>query len=337
MKLTSKAPSTTQRVLLYGGPKTGKSELAGKLSQYYNLYWFDAENGYIVLTKLPLDWQERIDIVSVPDSRVLPMCVETWLKIIKGTEHFVCEAHGKCSCALCKKNGAFESRVCFNEHGPNDIVVFDSLTQFTNSCISNITKTQPDDYKMDYGDWGQLGVLVDKFLSQVQAARYNIVCITHEAEVEMEDGKSKLVPVCGSSKSSRNTAKYFDHVVYVEVRNKKHVAGSGTDYSNTAVTGSRTNVKLEATASANLLDIFTSWKHTGTGGDRSYVQVNIPDTSVQAKEILKEESLENIPVVAQEQDGLQQIADSLISGKLIVDTRTPGQIALDNLKAKMAK
>ena len=38
---------------------------------------------------------------------------------------------------------------------------------------------------------------------------------------EGEDGRKKIVPVCGSSKSSRNTAKYFDEVVYCEVKNKK--------------------------------------------------------------------------------------------------------------------
>lgn len=334
MKLTNKAPSTTKRVLLYGGPKSGKSLLAGKLSEHYNLHWFDAENGYSVLTQLPISWQERIDIIAVPDSRVMPMAVETWLKVIKGTEHFVCEAHGKCSCALCTKQQAPTNRVCFNELGPQDIVVFDSLTQFTNSCISNITKLQADDYKMDFGDWGQLGVLIDKFLSQVQAARYNIVCITHESEVEMEDGRSKLVPVSGSSKSSRNTAKYFDDVIYVEVRNKKHVVGSSTAYSNTAVTGSRSGVELEKAGDkgASLLDIFTSWKMapspSRTIGNRPELVV-MDDTYVPTAE-QKEETLA----------ALKEVSNKLLDiapAKTDTTNMTPGQIALMNLKANQQK
>lgn len=355
MRLTNKAPSTTKRVLLYGGPKSGKSLLAGKLAEYYNLHWFDAENGYSVLTQLPVTWQERIDIIAVPDSRVMPMAVETWLKVIKGTEHFVCEAHGKCSCALCKKQGLVENRVCFNELGPQDIVVFDSLTQFTNSCISNITKLQADDYKMDFGDWGQLGVLIDKFLSQVQAARYNIVCITHESEVEMEDGRSKLVPVSGSSKSSRNTAKYFDDVIYVEVRNKKHVVGSSTAYSNTAVTGSRSGVELEKAGDkgASLLDIFTSWKDAPKVVTNSPVVQQAVNASQAAPE--KAGSFGNMKAAIALNNAMEaalDIEDSVaqkketpaeetkpIAAVNMLDTSnlTPGQIALMNLKANQQK
>lgn len=317
MKLTHKAPSKTQRVLVYGPPKTGKTELAGKLAEHYNLLWCDIEQGWVTLTKMPKEWQERIELVSIPDSRILPMGCETWLKMIKGTEVFICEAHGKCSCALCKKNSLPETRVCLNEVGSDTVVVFDSLTQFTNSCISHITKNQPEDYKLQLDDWGDLRVLIDKFLSQVQAARYNIVCITHEEEVEMEDGKSKLVPVSGSSKSSRNTAKYFDHVVYVEVRNKKHVAGSSTNYSNSAITGSRTAVRLEDSANASLLDIFTSWKESNYGND--HVTGSANNSSVDSRS--SDSDMDN-----------QEITQNSI---VIADARTPGQISLDNLRAKM--
>jgi hypothetical protein len=80
----------------------------------------------------------------------------------------------------------------------------------------------------------------------------------------MEDGKIKLVPVSGSSKSSMNTAKYFDHVVYCEVRNKKHIAASSTAYANNIITGSRTGVELEKDAVATLLKIFKQQAHVGT-------------------------------------------------------------------------
>jgi hypothetical protein len=142
---------------------------------------------------------------------------------------------------------------------PDDtVVVIDSLTQYTNSAIANITRGKPDDYKLQFDDWGNLKTLVDKLLSCVQAAKCSIVCISHEEEVEMEDGRKKIVPVCGSSKSSRNTAKYFDHVVYCEVKNKKHNVGSSTCFSNNILTGSRTDVQLEDMENPSLLSIFRS-------------------------------------------------------------------------------
>jgi hypothetical protein len=256
MKLTDKTISATHRVLVFGGPKTGKSELAGRLAEHFNLIWFDCENGWVTLTKLPPEWQARINIISIPDSRTFPIAAETWLKIIKGTAVDICEEHGKVSCAICKKDNKPQERICLNEVTPDTIVVFDSLTQFSNSCIAHITKDKPDTYKLQLDDWGNLRVLIDLFLSQVQAAKYNVICITHEEQVPMEDGRIKLVPVSGSSKSSMNTAKYFDHVVYCEVKNRKHVFASSTGYSNNIITGSRTNVELEKDEVPTLLRIF---------------------------------------------------------------------------------
>ena len=257
MKLTTKSAVTTKRVLVYGASKTGKSLLVGKLAEKYNLIWFDNEQGWSVLNQLPEEWKERINIISVPDSRVYPIAVETWLKVIKGAKTSICAAHGKVDCAICKKDSLPFDTVELNTTPRDTIVVFDSLTQLTNSVISHITKAQPDDYKLQLDDYGNLKFLIDKFLSQIQAANYNIVCITHEEMTVMEDKKLKIVPSSGSSKSSAFTAKYFDEVVYAELVNKKHRFGSGTDYSMTALTGSRSNVRLEdSKGEVSLLTMF---------------------------------------------------------------------------------
>lgn len=257
MELTQISQSTTQRVLVFGPPKSGKTELVGKLAERFHLDWYDAEKGYTTLFKLPKEWQQRINVISVADSRSYPIAVETWLKVVKGDAGKICHRHGKWNCLLCAKDGLPFDAVNLRETPANHIVVFDSLTQFTNSAISNITKNQPDDYKLERDDWGQLSVLIDKFLSQIQAANYNVICITHESEVEMANGVSKLVATSGSSKSSRNTAKYFDHVVYSEVLNGKHKFGSGTGYKPSVVTGSRLDILLEKQEVPTLMDIFT--------------------------------------------------------------------------------
>jgi hypothetical protein len=256
MKLTDKAASPTHRVLVYGAPKTGKTQLVASLAAHYNLIWFDLENGYGTLLKLPKDQQAKVELISIPDSKVFPIAIETMLKVINGTEVRICEEHGKVSCPICTKDNKPTTQVCLKELDSNTVVVIDSLSQLSNSAIAFITKGQPDDYKMDFSDWGNLRAIVEKFLSQVQQARYNIVCISHEEEVEMEDGRKKIVPVCGSSKSSRNTAKYFDHVLYCELKNKKHITASSTTYANNILTGSRTDVVMESLADPTLMSIF---------------------------------------------------------------------------------
>ena len=256
MKLSQKIASKSHRVLLFGPPKSGKTQLAGELSKEFNLLWFDLENGVDTLLKLPTEQKERIEVVTLPDTRSYPIAIETMLKVIKGSKLDICETHGKVSCALCKKESKDFTTVELSSLPLDTIVVVDSLTQLTNSAISHITKNQPEDYKLNYDDWGNLGKLMDTFLSHVQQSGFHIVCISHETETEMEDGKMKLVPTAGTKAFSRNTAKYFDEVIYCEVKNKKHIAASSTVYNGNILTGSRSGATLETQLEASLIPIF---------------------------------------------------------------------------------
>lgn len=255
-KLDTIEEQTTQRVLIFGAPKSGKTQLAGGMSKKYKIIWFDLENGFNTLMKLPAQQKANIELIRLPDTRSYPVAISTMLKVLRGGEHEICDAHGNIGCIKCRQANAPTVKVNLSALDNDTIVVIDSLTQLTNSAIASITKNQPDDYKLEYDDWGNLGKLMDICLSHIQQAKYNVICISHETEAEMEDGKMRIVPVAGTRNFSRNTAKYFDHVVYCEVKNKKHVAASGTDYSSSILTGSRTDVKLEAGATASLEDIF---------------------------------------------------------------------------------
>ena len=254
-KLSSLSASPTHRIIIYGGPKTGKTRLAGELAEYYKLIWVDLENGHETLFQLPEAWQENIELINIPDTRSYPIAIETCLKLVKGPVS-ICEAHGKCGCMICKRSEAAATDVNLPALDHNSVVVFDSLTQLSNSAIAFITKNEPDDYKLNYDDWGNLGKLLDIFLSHLQQARYNVIVISHETEAETEGKKKTLVPVGGTRNFSRNIAKYFDHVIYAERKNKKHIFASSTQYANNILTGSRTDVTMEGADKPSLLSIF---------------------------------------------------------------------------------
>lgn len=255
-KLNTLQQSSAHRCIIYGGPKTGKSLIAGKLAEYYNILWFDFENGHEVLFQLPEEWQSRIEVLNVPDTRSFPVGIETALKVVKGGKVSVCDLHGKASCMLCKKDDLPSVDVHLAALDNTWVVVFDSLTQLTNSAIAHITKGQPDTYKLDFDDWGNLGKLMDIFLSHIQQAGYNVIVISHEAEIKTEGKKDVLMPVGGSKNFSRNVAKYFDHVIYAERKNKKHVFSSSTTAATNILTGSRTNTVMESMDEPSLLPIF---------------------------------------------------------------------------------
>jgi hypothetical protein len=244
-KLSSKKASQTHRAIIYGAPKSGKTKIAGDLAEHFKLIWVDMENGHETLFQMPEAWQDNIELINLPDTRSYPIAIETCLKMVKGKVD-ICEIHGKVGCMICKKNNEPIVTVDLPNVGHDTVVVFDSLTQLTNSAISNITKSQPDDYKLNYDDWGNLGKLLDIFLSHIQQAGYNVIVISHETEAETEGKKKTLVPVGGTKNFSRNVAKYFDHVIYAERKNKKHVFASSTNYATTILTGSRSGVSMES-------------------------------------------------------------------------------------------
>ncbi len=257
MKLTHAPKSSTQSVLVYGPPKVGKTQLVGQLATKYNLIWFDLESGSATLFKLPPEAQNRVELIKLPDSRSYPIAIETCLKVIKGNPVVINEATGKVLAPGAKQqeDGTYVE-VNLNALDSDTIVVFDSLTQLTNSAISHITKNQPDDYKLNYDDWGNLGKLMDIFLSHIQVAKFNVVCISHETEAEMEDGKNKIVPVAGTRNFSRNAAKYFGHVVYCQVQLKKHQFSSTTTSLLNVISGSRTDVNVDKMTEPSLIPIF---------------------------------------------------------------------------------
>lgn len=255
-KLSTKKASSTHSVIVYGAPKSGKTQLAGELAEEFKLIWIDMENGYETLFKLPTEWQERIELITLPDTRSYPIAIETCLKMVKAPVE-VCEEHGKVSCMICKREKADVTAIDLQSLDSSYVVVFDSLTQLTNSAIAHITKNQPDDYKLNYDDWGNLGKLLDIFLSHLQQASYNVVVISHETEAETEGKKKTLVPVGGTRSFSRNVAKYFGHVIYAERKNKKHVFASSTAYATNILTGSRTDVTLEDDTKPSLLSVFS--------------------------------------------------------------------------------
>jgi hypothetical protein len=260
-KLTALKQNAVQKVLVYGPPFTGKTTLVAELSKAFNILYIGLENGHSVFFKLPPEQQARVEIVDLPDTRSYPIAIETVLKLVKGNRCVVCDAHGKIECPICKANAIKNpetvhfTTVELNALGPEWIVCYDSLTQLTNSGIAHITKNQPEDYKLQHDDWGSLGKLMDIFFSHIQQAQYNVVCISHESEAEMEDGKTKIVPVAGTRNFSRNVAKYFDHVIYAQVANAKHTFTSVTTQTMNIVAGSRTGIDMKLTGS--LLPIFT--------------------------------------------------------------------------------
>lgn len=250
--LANVASAWARHVILFGRSKSGKTELAGTLAKKgFRLHWIDDEEGISTLRKLPPEAQENIVYYQIPDSALNPVAAETvTLFFVKGKGR-ICWEHGKVDCALCSRNKPQEfTSFDLTSLGPKDIVVLDSLTQYSNSIMAKICLDQnkgnsPDDWKADWDAYAQQGRVLHKVLSIIQTAKYHVLVITHEQEVKTEDGKELLVPTAGTSNFARNVGRYFGEVVYVQIKNRKHGAASSSLYDPSILTGSRSGISLE--------------------------------------------------------------------------------------------
>jgi hypothetical protein len=239
--------------LIFGEAKSGKSTLVSKLMlQGYKLWWFSLDNGHEIVYKLGLSEEEldqRLELFVIPDTYSFPVAFQTIRAVSFGKEVLICDSHGQAGCSTCKKlQGAF-SRICLEEFGPKDIWVIDHAGQLTQSALNRLTRDLSEEkrelYKPSFTDYMNLGTMLDSILSNIQQSRANIIVITHTIESELEDGAKKLVPHIGTGNFSRNSPKYFSHVIYTKVSNKTHKVGSGTTYETNVITGSRSDIRIE--------------------------------------------------------------------------------------------
>lgn len=265
MKLSElKTDSIAHSVIVYGPPKSGKTDLVVRgLTEHYNVLYIDNEGGVTTLLKLPEEKKEKVSLVRIFDTKENPVAIDTMLKLASGNKYKVCLEHGKVNCPACLSKDKNSKEELFQEWELNSlptedwVVVFDSFTQLTSSAQAHVTrKLDMEKDKMTFDHWRAQAVLLEKFLDYLQNAKYNCVLITHEMGIEQEDGTEKIMPSGGSKNFARNVSKYFDHIAYVTVRNKKHNAYSATTAQNRVLTGSRTDVVIDMSKPESFCSFF---------------------------------------------------------------------------------
>ena len=267
-------------LLVYGPPKVGKTVLAGQLAEHgFNLKWFDLENGSsALLGNVAPEFHGNIELFKIPDTKDFPIAMETMLKAVKPMPVRICDTHGKVDCPLCGKWKDVKNNIRMGEFsefdstklGEKDIVVIDSLTQLSNSAMNHIGQGKDDLWKPEWEHFRSQGQLLERVLSTIQNAPWNCIVITHEASIELDESsgvKEKIIPVGGTRNFAKTVPKYFDEVIYVEMKNKNHHAASSTRYSMNVLTGSRSNTEVESEAKnlgkISLLPIFANLKIGG--------------------------------------------------------------------------
>lgn len=253
-------------ILIYGDAKTGKTQFVGtsaRISEFKRIFWIDLENGSETLLHMGLSAEEmdKIELIKIPDTREVPRGCETLLKMMSSKVPIsICATHGKVACQECEKVKAPYTSFCLKDLTHEDLVVIDSGSQLGDSALALACIGKPVEYKPGFDEWGSAGKYLGDILSVIQqAANTNFVVITHTIVVEEEVNgvkRDKIYPLLGTRNMSSKVAKYFGTVVFLELKMGKHVGGSSSMYKANHTTGSRLNVKVEASKELDMRSIF---------------------------------------------------------------------------------
>jgi hypothetical protein len=234
--------------MVYGPPKSGKTELVGYLGGSHKLIWIDIEKGGKTLAKLPSEIKSNIDYYRIVDTPDEPNGIDTCLRLITGAATTFCAAHGKVACGKCAadKQAKWHTLELGKLDPATHVVVFDSATQLTSSATAKTFKqfNLKMEAKFEFDHWAYQGVLLRRFYEFMQNAQFNVVVISHESALKLEDGTDKIVPSSGTENFSRNVAKYFGHIIYCDVVNMKHRQASHSTAYNKVLTGSRSDLVI---------------------------------------------------------------------------------------------
>lgn len=284
MKLSEKRSTPYTRVSIFGLPGSGKSTLVSKLARTHKLWWFSLDNDSDVLEKLSPEEKENVEFIDIPDSASFPVASQTLLQLFKAGKGKICYAHGMFGCALCTKSSSPFTAIDFTQFTSRDICVIDTGSQLGRSILAHVTKDDPVDAKPERDDWGALRKYTEFFASQFQGFRGNLIVIFHAIEHVTTNSKgevisSKLIPDFGSKGMAMTVGKNFSHVIYMEVKNKKHRAYSSSTYSNECLTKSRTDFKIEDLPEPDLSPLFPVYENGDTPIQSTPLPVSAPSVS----------------------------------------------------------
>ena len=258
----------------HGEPKTGKSTLAAYLAELgWNLKWLSVDNGHSILHKLSPLAQDRVDLIAIPDTATFPVGMDTFWKCSSGLPGQVCNLHGQWNCSICRSQKLegpdHWTQVHFNSLDPNqDIVVFDNITACAESAMNFIMHKRAEGSVPGWDEFRAQGIMMNKFLLNLQVAKFNVIAIAQSTQTKLEDGSVSYVPCIGTGpfSGSHNAGQYFDSVLFLNTLNGTHRVGSKSTYKNGVVTGSRTDVAIEDMKVPSLAPFFPPLHKEKKGG-----------------------------------------------------------------------
>lgn len=247
-----------QMAMFYGESFSGKTYAAAQFAKKYKLIWFDLENGATTLAKaIPEEFYDNVELIQVMDSQENPIATTTLAKVIKAKQEVKIHPETGAMYNPAKDKDVEPIALDPSSWDTNHILVIDSLTALSDSSMNYFLGPNASDLQFkskEFKHYDMQGLYLKNLFVNAQRLKCHVIFITHQEELEQEDGTNKLTPLGGTRNFARTIARKFDHVVHCRVHNRKHALNSVTTKDHKVIAGSRLNV--DVTDLDTLLDLF---------------------------------------------------------------------------------
>jgi hypothetical protein len=238
-----------QMMLVFGDAFTGKTSLVAQLARKYKILWIDTDNGYdSIFEALPAEFWGNIELITLRDTDSQAVAAKTIWTLLRSTGPALID--NKTGLILPPTSKVENvTKVNLPAMDTEWVIVVDSLTKLSDSSMQNYLggPANMDFKKKEFTHYDKQGLYLRNIFNACQRLNCHVVFITHEEELEQEDGSKKLTPVCGTRNFSTQIGRYFSHCIHTSIKNKKHVVNSNTVGELRSISGSRANVDVKTT------------------------------------------------------------------------------------------
>lgn len=256
-RVQSGEESILRKVLIYGEPTTGKTELAATVAlspHIKRVFWFDLDKSLetvIFSPRISDEAREKIIPFDITGSNSEPYAVELFLQAFTGRKpKKLCYAHAKLGCPKCVGMGQTMQWSLYSL-GADDAVVIDPGSKLSEYMFAYASMENETNNKIQW--WGDFYGYMDNIQSALLDCPTNIIWISHELDLTKIVNKGtkqerevlvRTVPICGSRNYSKKFSKDFGYKISTYISGSSFRATVTPGENNKAIVGARRPIHL---------------------------------------------------------------------------------------------
>ena len=236
-----------QTAIFYGDSFSGKTWGAAQLARRYKLLWLDLEDGWkTVKAAIPPEFYSNIIMLPLEEKLASGTMAKDVYAALSKPKFKYYPDEKRINVPTMGKEMEVEE-YAWEDIDTSWVVVLDTFSALSDSSMQHYLGPNPGDMvfkKKEFSHYDFQGLYLNNVIAAGKKLPCHFVVISHQEQLEQEDGTDKLTPTGGTRNFSRKIPRKFDHAVHFKLYNKRHVVNTVTTNDNKVIAGSRNNVDI---------------------------------------------------------------------------------------------